>query len=873
MMTPGLACSRVDVGSDRREHEVFDGLTAAGDADGDGLDDAVDLVANIPVPLPTGRFTTSSPVTLNHDADGLANYLDVDNDNDGIPDVVELTPNAGGALLTVDTDSDSIPDYLDLDSDNDLLFDAVEAVDPTVTVLDGFVAGDLDAQDGLVDFPVDQGTVITPFASNSGSDGDTIPDYRDIDSDKDGNGIEDIVDIRNGFSSNDNGTVDQTELDDEQVPPSFSLNDPIGTASNGVADAVEEAGSDSDDGISQERDRDSTRFGANATLDQDSDGFASSSNSSNCAGSLGPDLDNDNDGISNSIENGIANQDVDGDGLPNCFDLDSDNDGISDIAESGYIEQGLLTDNDADGRVDNLVDTDPNGSHNATQFVAPVDTDGDGTPDFVDVDSDDDGLSDLRESLLYPEIGSLIDGAFDLAPSPGAGGSIDISNRPNGEPLFLEFIDPARDVDANGFVDRMQPGAVNSAVEVGGGGGSIGIPTFILLFIALARRWKLAVRALVFFVSLGFAFSSIAATQCATSVSSGTPFAEDYDAGFARCAYLGAGGVFSLLEPEGVDQFGFTGEEENSEGLKLAAGYRFSRRFFVEAEYADLGEVELSSSFVGDQSALDYSYSAIAAGGYLFREAERFNVYARGGYANLDVESDGAVVVDQEEDNFFIWGGGIEYRHPQTAWFARLSFDYVSEDAQSVGFTINRYFGGPGKKRTGRTAGVEQESDRPAGIVEAIEQVSAAPEDVDVNSVQSEYSDLSAEAIRQLDCELLDSPLAGFSFEAGQVSLDNDDRKAFSRHINAMKRNDDLLVEISSYASEDESAAANRSLAGRRAQAIAVLFRSEGVPEKQLLTRGFSRERISVDSASQSTADKADSRIEFRVMNIGLCFE
>ena len=85
--------------------------------------------------------------------------------------------------------------------------------------------------------------------------------------------------------------------------------------------------------------------------------------------------DDDNDGIPNNVECPAGPPfdnscpDTDGDGAPDYLDTDSDNDGISDSNEAG-------------GNPSN-----------------PLDTDGDGIPDFQDTDSDNDGAPDSTEGV------------------------------------------------------------------------------------------------------------------------------------------------------------------------------------------------------------------------------------------------------------------------------------------------------------------------------------------------------------------------------------------------------------------------------------------------------------------------------------------
>ncbi|EIJ34136.1 Ig-like domain-containing protein [Thiothrix nivea] len=124
------------------------------------------------------------------DADNIYNHLDLDSDNDGIPDNVEaqltgsyVAPNGdaagnngldsayGAGLTPVNTDNADEPDYLDTDSDNEGGDDATESgnVDAGETYAD--VNGSLD--NGAGDLPDTDAAV----------DDDAQPDFRDADAD------------------------------------------------------------------------------------------------------------------------------------------------------------------------------------------------------------------------------------------------------------------------------------------------------------------------------------------------------------------------------------------------------------------------------------------------------------------------------------------------------------------------------------------------------------------------------------------------------------------------------------------------------------------------------------------------------------------
>ncbi|WP_335967306.1 PA14 domain-containing protein [Galbibacter sp. PAP.153] len=83
--------------------------------------------------------------------------------------------------------------------------------------------------------------------------------------------------------------------------------------------------------------------------------------------------------------------DTDNDGIPNYKDLDSDNDGIPDNVEA----QTTLGYTPPSGTRVNGLDT-----AYGTNGIIPVDTDGDGIPDFLDTNSDNQGDNDTIEAGL-----------------------------------------------------------------------------------------------------------------------------------------------------------------------------------------------------------------------------------------------------------------------------------------------------------------------------------------------------------------------------------------------------------------------------------------------------------------------------------------
>lgn len=155
----------------------------------------------------------------------------------------------------------------------------------------------------------------------------------------------------------------------------------------------------------------STYMSLAITPDLDNDGVADMT-----------DIDDDNDGIPDLSEgNGVT--DTDGDGIVDSRDLDSDNDGIGDLYESGAEGAGTaLATLDADGN--GMIDVGNEGTNGFDNLLETVNdngiiaytvsnSDGTGPVDFRDLDSDNNGISDLVESGRSTTIDSDDDGVFE----------------------------------------------------------------------------------------------------------------------------------------------------------------------------------------------------------------------------------------------------------------------------------------------------------------------------------------------------------------------------------------------------------------------------------------------------------------------------
>ena len=347
---------------------------------------------------------------------------DIDKDKDGIPDFVES--NIPAALQ--DADGDGIINAYDtdypgyVDNNGDFINDNFEA------------DGDSDG-DGILNY--NDHDFLWNGLSWKDTNGDNINDYFDsdldgiinmLDLDSDNDGIPDVVEA-GGVDANGDGKIDNyTDTDGDGLSQNVDKNN-TGAYNSGVGlGAVDTDG----DGVLNEFDLDSDNDGIpdvvevgglDANFDGKLDGFVDANHdgiSDNILGvnallKTGADVNNDGRADSYPYKN------MDGDKRANPYDLDSDGDGIVDVIEAGF------TDANYDGFIDGPRSAD--GWNTAKHGVALniYNTDGRGNPDYLDIDSDDDGIPDNIEGqstagYKFPTYldgdNDGIDDAYDLAP-------------------------------------------------------------------------------------------------------------------------------------------------------------------------------------------------------------------------------------------------------------------------------------------------------------------------------------------------------------------------------------------------------------------------------------------------------------------------
>ncbi len=738
---------------------LIDALEGNTDGDGDGQPDSSDADSDNDG-IPDGVEAGDVPGTpRDSDGDGVPDHLDRDSDDDGVPDAIE----AGSTPATpVDSDGDGAPDYLDLDADADGLPDGIEAgvagTDTDGDQIDD--AYDVDAIPGAVDANRDG---VADGVGPVDTDRDGEADFRDVDSDRDGildtvegdasgidtdgDGIDDAldVDVTHGMDVNGDGIDDAYAFPDTDADGIPDFRD-LDSDNDGLADVVEAGLADDDgdalrdsdtsltaeptdtdgDGIGDFREVDSDGDGVmdvaeagNGALDANDDGvidaaadtdgdglvdavdqspdeFGSGLDSDGDGIGDGPDLDADNDGIPDSVE-GTA--DTDSDGVPDFLDRDSDDDGLTDTLEAGG------TDANRDGVIDGFVDANGNGLADGVESrpLPLPDTDNDGAPDHLDLDSDGDGINDISEANgvdsdgngridttvdadgdgLRDSVDGSVAGSAVLNPpdtdSDGHADYIDVDSDGDG---LSDSREGSGDSDHDGTPDfRDSPGKLETTLR--GVGSLDGV--FVLLLGLLAafhrrRAW----------------LAQGAAVMVLVALLGGAPAAQAETAADRKGEwYVGGDYGLSWLEPRDAGG-GYAIDDDESSGFRIVVGRQVWEDWSIEAFYADPGEAGIASDNpgVGHLGEITYEVYGLGTEWTPLFDGRGSNLYPvfKIGVAYTDNSATSALINYDKLNGVGIYLGLAGVWQVADSWRAQLEVTSYDEDEAMLTLGIRKTF-------------------------------------------------------------------------------------------------------------------------------------------------------------------------------------
>jgi hypothetical protein len=660
--------------------DAFDvDITDGSDANNDGIDD------NYPLLLDTDDDETYNLYDTDSDNDGLSDTLESnvtpsnDGDGDGINDQFDVDTTGGldidndgidDDISPPNTDGDFVADYIDLDSDNDGLTDIRESggidIDPVDALLDDGAAFTLNPTDSDSDGIPNHLDLESTNPANIGAgpfDIAALPDAAlldtnndgvvDITTDTDGDGLSDIVDdAPDQFGSMEDhdkdGISNRLDFDDDNdgIPDLLEGSGQIDTDLDGLPDSID---LDSDnDGITD------LKEGMTGLEDTNNDGVVDTI------------ADTNTDGIDDSIDNEFSTLDTDKDGTANFKDLDSDNDQIFDLIEANKSGTDLsLIDSDNNGQVDIIGD---NGLP-SSRFI-PIDSDEDGDDDYIDTDSDNDGFTDDLENGDFNKNG--INDRFETSEDKVKSGIQGAGIFELYTLILLSLLFMFRLLFRYGQNKNMTQLIILFSI----------FPTLFAPEKAQAGDELCAY--------------TLSSKQIILKDKPVKDRLNNSPNLFQRCWYGAFGIGLSTVNPEGSDGWSTSKDKSIGTDFHLGFHFsphwlaELNYTYIGEAKLSNINPA-ISNDVDGK---IMYHGPSILIGYRFLPEYKSFNYYLKAGATWLQTEaSDSRINLESQSDILFSFSTGIQYRFDNSPWFMSIEYQSYSKDAALIGTKIGRYFG------------------------------------------------------------------------------------------------------------------------------------------------------------------------------------
>ncbi len=374
----GVIDSDGDGLSDQYERKIGTEAFLA-DTDGDGINDGIEVGKNLQKPRDS-------------DSDKHIDAVDIDDDNDGLPSILEGV---------ADKDKDGVPNYLDTDSDNDGVSDNIESgaknQDKNLDGIDDAFDVSLISEVAIRD---DNGDGINDKVKLPDYNNDNIPDYLDVKYSK-----------KTQLSKNTKKKSAEEIVAKPSTPKQLStIKKPVKLANKSRLKPSEKIAKKLNKKPNKKINHKvivkKLSKNTDKNLDSDNDGLLDYQEI--VLGTNPLKRDSDGDGVSDAIEIGIditSPQDSDHDTIIDALDNDDDNDGILTKNEDVNNDSTPINDDTDNDGVPNYLDANDDGDTKLTRDEgATKDTDNDGILDYLDMhDGVKDKVVNFKKKQVIPE--------------------------------------------------------------------------------------------------------------------------------------------------------------------------------------------------------------------------------------------------------------------------------------------------------------------------------------------------------------------------------------------------------------------------------------------------------------------------------------